>query len=342
MPERQPFFPSLIVIAFVSILVLVHCQPQSIAAPPAITLIPTAAALSTSPPTATPTPLPLAATLPRPPASPTPSPGPTSLPPTSPAAPTSTPAESNPVVRDLGLSGNGYPIQAFQMGSGDHHLMIVGGIHGGYEWNSILLAYGLWDYFADEPERLPEGVRLTIVPALNLDGQFAVTGQTGRFTPADVGADTTIGRLNGRGVDLNRNWPCNWQPTGTWRQQPVSGGSEPFSEIENRHLNYFITLEQPDLVIFLHSALPGVLIGSCDGQEAATTRAWAQAYATASGYPLYDTFAAYEVTGDASDYLAIVGIASFTVELTDHFVIELDRNVSGVRQVLAAMKGEDN
>lgn len=245
--------------------------------------------------------------------------------------------DSGPVVRDLGLSSNGYPIQAFQMGSGSRHLMIVGGIHGGYEWNSILLAYALWDYFAEQPDRLPADIRLTIVPALNLDGQVAVTGTWGRFTPADVGADITIGRLNGRSVDLNRNWPCNWQPTGIWRQQPVSGGSEPFSEIENQHLNYFITLEQPDLVIFLHSALPGVIISSCHDQEAAMPRALANEYAAASGYPLLDSFTAYEVTGDAGDYLAFVDIASFTVELTDHFNVELDRNLNGVLRVMAAL-----
>lgn len=327
-------------LALVAILLLAQCQPQPESATFVPTVMPTALAATATPfvlSTSTPRPLPASATPLAPTATPLPKPTATASPT---AVPIMTPTvEIGPVVRDLGLSNNGYPIQAFQMGSGNRHLMIVGGIHGGYEWNSISLAYAFWDYFAEQPDRLPANIRLTVVPALNLDGQYAVTGTWGRFTPADVGADITIGRLNGRGVDLNRNWDCDWQPTALWRQQTVSGGSEPFSEIENRHLNYFISLEQPDLVIFLHSALPGVIISSCHDVEAEMARALANEYAAASGYPLYDSFAAYEVTGDAGDYLASVGIASFTVELTDHFNIELERNVKGLLQVMVALAG---
>ena len=40
----------------------------------------------------------------------------------------------------IGTSVEGRNIEATTYGSGDTHLLLVGGIHGGYEWNSSILA----------------------------------------------------------------------------------------------------------------------------------------------------------------------------------------------------------
>jgi hypothetical protein len=42
----------------------------------------------------------------------------------------------------------------------------------------------------------------------------------------------------------------------------------------------------------------------------------------------------YTITGDASDSLTTEGIASITVELTDHTGVEFERNLAGVLAVL--------
>ena len=276
----------------------------------------------------------------------TPSPSATQPPPTTTS--TSSPIPSStasatplPAFESLGLSTLNYPIDAYHLGSGEQQVMVVGGMHGGYEWNSILLAYELLIYFEANPVALPDHIRLTIIPSTNPDGQVWVTGTAGRFAPNDVSLETAPGRFNGNNVDLNRNWPCNWQPTGNWAGQVVSAGAEPFSEIENRHLNYFITIQEPDLVIFLHSALSAVVLSDCNGIVADGTVSLGTAYAEAAAYTLYETFPAYPVYGDAADTLALSNIAAFTVELTDHFNTEFERNLDGLRAVFETLDQPD-
>ena len=67
------------------------------------------------------------------PLTPTPLPEkPTSVP------PSSTPENDQPQV--IGTSVAGRPLEVFQFGNGPEEKMIVAGIHGGYEWNTIVLA----------------------------------------------------------------------------------------------------------------------------------------------------------------------------------------------------------
>ena len=91
-----------------------------------------------------------------------------------------------------------------------------------------------------------------IIPAANPDGQFLITGHNGRFAAADIPTDTdTIpGRFNANGVDLNRNWDCAWRETAVWRDEPISGGTRPFSEPESQNLRDFLLAQQPVLVVF--------------------------------------------------------------------------------------------
>ena len=46
----------------------------------------------------------------------------------------------------IGKSVVGRNIEAYTFGNGQNQLVFVGGIHGGYEWNSVLLAYKFIDY----------------------------------------------------------------------------------------------------------------------------------------------------------------------------------------------------
>src|SRR3972149_1443892 len=51
----------------------------------------------------------------------------------------------------IGMSVSGRKIEAYTVGNGPQHIVFVGGIHGGYEWNSVLLAYTFLDYIAANP-----------------------------------------------------------------------------------------------------------------------------------------------------------------------------------------------
>jgi hypothetical protein len=256
--------------------------------------------------------------------------------PTTRASPTPAISITWPITQVLGNSTLGWPIEAYQFGDGKTRLAFIGGLHGGYEWNSILLAYEAIDHYAAHPERIPAAVSLYIVPSANPDGQVRVLGHAGRFTSAEVPTDTIAGRLNGNDVDLNRNWDQNWAPVGTWRDQEVSGGDAPFSEVETQILrDWFLTM---DAVVMWHSASPGVYVASCDDVYAPSL-ALGEVYADAAQYPLYESFDDYAITGGASDWLACAGIPAIAVELTNHTETDGEKNLAAMRAVIETYSG---
>lgn len=242
---------------------------------------------------------------------------------------------SQPVSQTIGYSVQERPISAYQFGSGPEVFVFVGGIHGGYEWNTILLAYETIDYLQVHPEAIPADKTVYIIPSANPDGQFTVTLQNGRFDTSTLAADTIPGRFNANGVDLNRNWDCNWAATGVWREQTVSGGERPFSEPENQFLRDFLLMQKPKLVVFWHSAADGVFAAGCPGTDP-TSLQWATLYGQAASYPIYEQFTSYSITGDAGDWLTTQGIPSFTVELTTHADTDWPQNLAGLLAVLGS------
>jgi murein tripeptide amidase MpaA len=136
----------------------------------------------------------------------------------------------------IGTSVQGRSIESYTYGDGNIHLAFVGGIHGGYEWNSVLLAYEFMDYVNEHPKVIPDNVTVTVIPSANPDGVYKIIGKEGRFTLADAAdkGDTSSGRFNARGVDLNRNFDCKWQPESTWRGNTVSAGTAPFQSRKPR------------------------------------------------------------------------------------------------------------
>ncbi len=233
----------------------------------------------------------------------------------------------------IGFSYDGRPISSYRFGHGTETVIFVGGIHGGYEWNTIMLAYQAIDYFLNHPGAVPEQISLYIVPSANPDGQFLVTESDGRFGFGDVGTDTASGRFNGHGVDLNRNWNCNWDPDAFWLDEEVSGGARPFSEPESQAMRDFFLDLKPRGVVFWHSSADGVYGAGCS-ELFLPARALAEAYSGESGYPVYDQFTSYSISGDAGDWLTRQGIPSITVELATHDQVEWTKNLAGILAVL--------
>ncbi len=246
-----------------------------------------------------------------------------------------TPKAAEPVV--IGTSVQGRSIEATSYGTGDTHLLFVGGIHGGYEWNSVLLAYQMMDYIALHPELIPANITLTIVPSANPDGVFKIIGKEGRFTQADVPVmgDDSLGRFNANKVDLNRNFDCKWKSESMWRGNVVSAGTSAFSEPEARAIRDFVAKDKPVAAVFLHSQSNAVYASECEAGILPETRTLMTTYATAAGYPAVDTFDAYAITGDAEGWLASIGIPAITVELSTHDTVEWDKNLAGLKSLLA-------
>lgn len=126
----------------------------------------------------------------------------------------------------LGRSADGRPIDATEVGNPHGTRVVVFGCIHGNETAGIAVARAL--------ERVaPRDLDLWVVPDLNPDGVAAGT------------------RQNGRGVDLNRNFP--------WRWRPMSGvyasGPRPFSEREARIARTLILRLRPHVTIWFHQHL---------------------------------------------------------------------------------------
>jgi predicted deacylase len=225
------------------------------------------------------------------------------------------------------------PILSYTFGTGNTSLVWVGGMHGGSEWNTILLAYAFIDHLRLNEESIPASLSIIVIPNANPDGLFAVTRHIGRFAETDVDVDTDNGRFNGNMVDLNRNWDCEWASTGVWQNNTVSGGTAPFSEPENQILRDFIVAADPAATVLLHSAATGVHMAGC-GQIDPESRVLATVYSQASGYPIYDSFQHYAITGDASNWLAQQGFPAITVELSTHEDIDWRMNLAGLNALI--------
>ncbi|PIR38308.1 MAG: hypothetical protein COV34_01730 [Candidatus Zambryskibacteria bacterium CG10_big_fil_rev_8_21_14_0_10_42_12] len=236
----------------------------------------------------------------------------------------------------IGTSVEGREIEAISFGNGERKLLFVGGIHGGYEWNSVYLAYRAIDYLKENPMIVPADVQVTIIPNLNPDGLYIGIGAEGRFDPNTTPSieETVSGRFNANDVDLNRNFDCKWQPSATWRSATISAGDAPFSEPEARILRDYILETNPDLVTFWHSQGGAVYGAECEEEILPATKQAVDLYATASGYSGHDVFDAYPVTGDAEAWLASIGIPAITVELETHETIEWNQNLAGIKALL--------
>lgn len=241
----------------------------------------------------------------------------------------------------IGISVDGREIQSYRFGNGETTLVYVGGIHGGYEWNSALLSYELVDYFTANPLSVPEDINVVVIPVANPDGLASILGSSGTFEANEapqfnftdgisIDDPVAIARFNANGVDLNRNFDCKWQTDATWRTYSIDAGTEVFSEPEAVVLRDFLLDEQPEAVVFFHSASDGVYTSFCEGDELPGTVELLTAYSVGSGYTLYDDYPYYEVTGDAADWLSTQGISAITVELSTHDVIEFEKNLAGI------------
>lgn len=228
----------------------------------------------------------------------------------------------NARITTVGYSVSGRPIEVYTFGNGEREKMIVAGIHGGYEWNTIALADELIQHIFDHPELIPSDVTLHILRNMNPDGDAR-----------DHGID---GRVNDHGVDLNRNFPANWQKewdrTGCWILTPTTGGPSPGSEPETRAVMYFLQSHDIETVISYHSAALGVFPGGVPWEEDSIKFAKALGKATGYPYPPLDTGCVY--TGTLADYAVELGMTAVDMELSTHKYTDFEENVEALEVLL--------
>lgn len=230
-----------------------------------------------------------------------------------PAAEPHTPVPGDEVIL-VGESSEGRVITGWRFGQGPRRIVLIGAIHGGFERNTAVLAELLVDHFREHPEDVLPGIQLDIIPAANPDG-------LARGSDLDA-------RFNAQGVDLNRNWSCEWSETALLQEIPIDPGPAPFSEPESQALRDYFLADLPDAVIFYHSAVGGVFMGAC-GADHPTADWMGELLEGATGYP-YHEFDYYEVTGDATNWLAERDVPAATIELVTETEPEFSRNLTGV------------
>ncbi len=215
----------------------------------------------------------------------------------------------------IGKSVQGRPLEVYRFGSGSSERLIVAGMHGGNEYNTIELAEQLMAYITKNPTVIPSNVTLYVLHDLNPDGVARALNY--------------LGRANANGVDLNRNWPANWQKdwprAGCWTTTYVTGGTGPASEPETKALMAFIQNHHFDALINYHSAALGIFPGGIPISAASKSLAQAVANVTTYHYPALNTGCDY--TGGMVDWTANQGIPSLDLELTNHTDTDFDMNL---------------
>lgn len=226
----------------------------------------------------------------------------------------------------LGPTARGTPIEGLRFGNGPQKLLFVGGLTGGYATSTEGVARAAMDHFAAHPEAIPENVSVFIIPLASPD---TITAH-GDFA----------GRLNGNGVDINRNWDCEWAADTVWegRLQPGSGGATPFSEVETRALRDFVLSESPAVVVVWHARANNGLVspGGC-GPAVLVSGEPADIFSRAAGYRLA-VLGEVETTipGDATNWLDSIGIPAVSVLLPSFNTVDWQSNLDGMLALINA------
>ncbi len=245
---------------------------------------------------------------------------------TPPVFETSTPFElpNGPRPSVIGFSLTGRRIEVYRFGDGDREYLIVAGIHGGYEGNTIALANELITHINEHPEVIPDDVTLYIIRNMNPDGEAR-----------DNGVD---GRVNNNGVDLNRNFPsdnwiADWDRDGCWIYRPTTAGAYGGSEPETRSVMSFIGAHRVVAMISYHSAALGVFPGGVPWEEPSKRLAAALSKVTGYSYPPVDTGCVY--TGTLADWAVEQGVgAAVDMELSDHKNTDFAGNLKALKVLL--------
>jgi protein MpaA len=200
----------------------------------------------------------------------------------------------------IGHSVRGRPITATLKGdaTAPERVLVIGCVHG------------------DEPAGIRVARRLTaggsvrnaaiwVVPSLNPDGMAAGT------------------RGNAHGVDLNRNFPFDWQPLGGLEYS----GAHPLSEPEARTARRLILRLQPDITIWFHQ--PFGLIDRSGGDPLIERR-----FSELAGLPLVGL---RRYPGSASSWQnhALPESTAFVVELPSMVHGDLIRRAANAVRTLA-------
>ena len=244
-----------------------------------------------------------------------------------------TTSEGDP--ESIGYSLEKRPIVCHRLGSGPLHVLIVGGIHGN-EIGTVKLVYRLISQLSRE-ESAWNHLTIHCIPCLNPDGLAVAQDHPGFFSGGK------LGRLNARGVDLNRNFPSqNFTSRSVWahgknyqESTEVFCGETAASEPEIQALLSHISAFRPEVYVAFHSAGRDVM-GSSDalGQKLAA------AFSKATNYRLqsHEKGRGLGQTGTAGDWCQENGITYVEVEASSRWGSDWKKQKAGIQQILKELQ----
>jgi protein MpaA len=224
----------------------------------------------------------------------------------------------------IGFSLGGRPIDVYTFGDGEKEYLIVAGIHGGYEGNTIALANELITYINENPDVIPKDVKLYVIRDMNPD--------------AEARSNDVDGRVNNNGVDLNRNfpssnWTADWNRNGCWIYRPTTGGAYGGSEPETRAVMSFVRSHRIVAMISYHSAALGVFPGGVPWEE--PSKHFAKALSKVTGYPYPPVDTGCDYTGTLADWAVENGVgAAVDMELNNHKSTDFQENLKALKVLL--------
>jgi hypothetical protein len=174
---------------------------------------------------------------------------------------------------DLGTPVELFASHPLEELKGKKPLLLMGGVHGD-EPLGVLLAQQTLEFIKENEKQIK--LPWILIPCLNVDGYKKNT------------------RVNGRGVDLNRNYPSkDWAPTA--EKERYNPGPHPGSEAEIKGVVQLLKNYNPRLVIHCHSWKPMVVCAGDSGLRDA------ERLSKSSGYEVKPEIG-YPTPGSLSQY----------------------------------------
>lgn len=174
----------------------------------------------------------------------------------------------------IAKTSQGTPIELHKLGpDGKPTIVLVGGVHGD-EPEGVWLVEAFLKAAQNEAEKW--NCQFWVIPNLNPDG-------------IDKGT-----RTNGRGVDLNRNFPApDW--TKEARAERYFPGDSPASEVETQTLIKVLKDAKPVLLVHCHAWVPQICY------TGGPAKPWANILAQGTGYPATEDIG-YPTPGSIGQY----------------------------------------
>lgn len=223
-------------------------------------------------------------------------------------------------IQQWATSNENRPIELYYSGDFEwteiaRPILFIGGVHGD-EPEGVALAEGLLGWLKESEAHYPNPVKVpwALIPCLNPDGYLKNE------------------RTNGRGVDLNRNFPStDW--ISTFEKPRYNPGTTAGSEPEIQAVTHLIQMLKPRLIVHFHSWKPCLV---CSGETGITD---AQYLAQSSGYEVISNIG-YPTPGSLSQYAwNDLRIPVICIEEMEH--IELDSVWPRFRQGLENILGDE-